>query len=120
MGHIKEPLLLIGKSSLCGSSRFPLLLSEWSFTICPTPYNRKYNVLSASLNLTFLPSFGYVSYEVRSMCGQLLSGHFSKAAISIKISILLINFCSFDLFCAILEKDNFIEILYIVLSCPIK
>ena len=38
---IKEPLLLIGKSSLCGGSGFPVLLSEWSFTICPTPYNRK-------------------------------------------------------------------------------
>ena len=34
MVHIKEPLLLIGKSSLCGSSRFLLLLSEcflWGF-----------------------------------------------------------------------------------------
>ena len=41
MMHIKEPLLLIGKSSPCGSSRFPLSLSEWSFTICSTPYNRK-------------------------------------------------------------------------------
>ena len=41
MRHIKEPLLLIGKSSPCGSSGFPLLLSEWSFTICMTPYNRK-------------------------------------------------------------------------------
>ena len=40
MVHIKEPLLLIGKSSLCGGSGFPLSLSEWSFTICPTPYNR--------------------------------------------------------------------------------
>ena len=30
---IEEPLLLIGKSSLYGSSRFPLSLSEWSFTI---------------------------------------------------------------------------------------
>ena len=28
MVHIKEPLLLIGKSSLCGGSGFPLLLSE--------------------------------------------------------------------------------------------
>ena len=46
MMHIKEPLLLIGKSSL----------SEWSFTICLTPYKRKLNVLSASLNKTF-PSF---------------------------------------------------------------
>ena len=42
MMHIKEPLLLIGKSSLCGGSGFPLSLSEWSFTICLTPYNRKY------------------------------------------------------------------------------
>ena len=55
MMHIKESLLLIGKSSPCGSSGFPLLLSEWSFTICMTPYNCK-NVLSASLNKTF-PSF---------------------------------------------------------------
>ena len=41
MMHIKEPLLLIGKISLCGGSGFPLSLSEWSFTICVTPYNRK-------------------------------------------------------------------------------
>ena len=34
--HIKEPLLLIGKSSQYGSSGFPLSLSEWSFTICNT------------------------------------------------------------------------------------
>ena len=41
MVHIKEPLLLIRMSSLCGNSGFPLSLSEWSFTICPMPYNRK-------------------------------------------------------------------------------
>ena len=41
MVHIKEPLLLIGRSSPSGGSGFPLSLSEWSFTICPTPYNRK-------------------------------------------------------------------------------
>ena len=41
MMHIKEPLLLIGKSSPCGSIGFPLSLSEWSFTICLTPYNHK-------------------------------------------------------------------------------
>ena len=41
MMHIKEPLLLIGKSSPCGGSGFSLSLSEWSFTICLTPYNRK-------------------------------------------------------------------------------
>ena len=39
--HIIEPLLLINKSSPCGGSRFPLSLSEWSFTICLTPYNCK-------------------------------------------------------------------------------
>ena len=44
------------KSSPCGGRRFPLSLSEWSFTICRTPYNRKSNVLSASLNTAF-PSF---------------------------------------------------------------
>ena len=54
MEHIKEPLLLIDKSSLCGGSRFPFSLSEWSLTICLTPYNRRLNVLSASLNKTFL------------------------------------------------------------------
>ena len=41
MVHIKEPLLLIDKSSLCGGSGFPFSLSEWSLTICVTPYNRK-------------------------------------------------------------------------------
>ena len=44
--HIKETLLLIVKSSPCGVSGFPL--SERSFTICPTPYKRKNNELSAS------------------------------------------------------------------------
>ena len=39
--HIKEPLLLIDKSSLCGSSGFPFSLSEWSLTIYLTPYNHK-------------------------------------------------------------------------------
>ena len=56
MVHIKEPLLLIGNSSPCGGSGFTLSLSEWSFTIYPTPYNRKIKCLSASLNKTF-PSF---------------------------------------------------------------
>ena len=40
-------------SSLCGGSGFPLSLSEWSYIICLTPYNRKENMLSASLNKTF-------------------------------------------------------------------
>ena len=36
------------------------------------------------------------------------------------ITNLLICFCSFDLSWPILEKDNFIENMYIVLSCLIK
>ena len=55
MVHIKEPLLLIGKSSPCSdSSGFPL--TEWSFTIrlfCHITINE---MSSASLNKTF-PSF---------------------------------------------------------------
>ena len=41
MVHIKEPLLLIGKSSPCGCSGFPLSLSDWSFTTYLMPYNCK-------------------------------------------------------------------------------
>ena len=48
MVHIKEPLLLIRNSSQCGGSRFPLSLSEWSFTICLTPYNPNWVVLSST------------------------------------------------------------------------
>ena len=39
MVHIKGSLLLRDKSSLCGGSGFPFSLSEWSLTICMTPYN---------------------------------------------------------------------------------
>ena len=39
MVHIKDPLLLIEKSSPCsGDSWFPLSLSEWSFSIFLTHY----------------------------------------------------------------------------------
>ena len=38
MMHIKYPLLLMGKSSPCDGSGFPLSLSEWSDAIL---YNRK-------------------------------------------------------------------------------
>ena len=41
MVHIKEPLLLIGKSIPCRGSGVFISPSEWSFTICLTPYNRK-------------------------------------------------------------------------------
>ena len=41
MVHIKEPLLLINKSIPCGGSGFHFSLSEWSLTICLTPYNHR-------------------------------------------------------------------------------
>ena len=41
MVHIKEPLLLIVKSSLCDASGFPFSLTELSLTIYLTSYNRK-------------------------------------------------------------------------------
>ena len=55
MVHIKQPLLLIGKSRQCGGSGFPLSLSH-SFTICPTPYNHKIKCVECVVNKTF-PSF---------------------------------------------------------------
>ena len=74
------PLLLIGGSSPCsGGSGFLLLLSEWSFTICPTPYNRIKNVLSASLNTTFRSVFADVCgvYFVHRSYFVFLICHFS-------------------------------------------
>ena len=53
-GAYKRTLLQIRKSSPCGGSRFPLSLSEWSFTICHITINKMCS--SASLNKTF-PSF---------------------------------------------------------------
>ena len=42
MVHIKDSLLLTGKSSPCrGGSGSLLSLSEWSFTMCPTSYDCK-------------------------------------------------------------------------------
>ena len=40
-GAYKRTLAVDRKSSLCGGSEFPLSLSEWSYTICLMPYNRK-------------------------------------------------------------------------------
>ena len=55
--HIIESVLLIGKNSPCsGSNRFPLLLSEQSFTKNVRQMSVKKNVLSVSLNKR-LPSF---------------------------------------------------------------
>ena len=60
MVHIKDPLLLIGKKVHVVPAVGFLSLSEWSFTICLTPYKCvNKNLLSASLNKfpSFLPSY---------------------------------------------------------------
>ena len=42
MVYIKDLLLLIGKNTAYnGGNRFPISLSEWSFTISPMPNNHK-------------------------------------------------------------------------------
>ena len=57
MVHMKDQLLLIGKSIPCREdSGFPLSLHEWFFITCPMPYNPKYSVLSVSLNKHVLRS----------------------------------------------------------------
>ena len=71
MVHIKEPLLIIGKSSPCsGGSGFPLLLFEWSFIICllnshkikcaergnPLLHYMSYSFLLAARVLLYAPS----------------------------------------------------------------
>ena len=53
-------------------------------------------------------------------CESMGTAILSPAVISIKISNLLICFCSYKLSCTILEKYNFIENMYIVLYCLIK
>ena len=61
-------------------------------------------MLNVSLNKTF-PSL-YL-YWVRHLYVTSFLRHFCKAAVSVKISNLLICFCSFDLSCPILEKIQF-------------
>ena len=58
MVHIKEPLLLIGKSS-----GFPLTIRV-VFTICPTPYNRKIKCVECvvKLNTSFFNSMCRVRF----------------------------------------------------------
>ena len=68
MVHIKEPLLLIGKSGQCGDSGFPL-------TICVVLYRRYITVFSASLNKKkFLSFLLKVSLCKESAMSQNLNG----------------------------------------------
>ena len=69
MVHIKDPLLLIGKNSHCGSNGFYLLLSEWSFTICMMPYNHKCVNCIVKLNISFFTT----SVTKASVCTTVMS-----------------------------------------------
>ena len=53
----------------------PHMVPEWSFTICPTPYNYKLNVLSAWLKIFYFSSFclhpaatGFMCWDVINQC----------------------------------------------------
>ena len=89
MVHIKEPLLLLVKSSVCGGSGFPFSLSEWSLT----PYNRKQNVFSASLNKTF-PSFLQGSLfmweQFQDSYNRMFHAHRSNAGIALVVLRILL------------------------------
>ena len=65
MMHIKEPLLLIGKSSPCCGSGFPLSLSEWSFTICDSPDTDVFVNLFFHVNKTWQLQKLYIKLDNR-------------------------------------------------------
>ena len=83
MVHIKDPLQLFGK--------VPHVVAAMGFLSCylnaPLSYNRKSNVLSASLNKTF-PSFLHVSCH-RDLLHNVLRNTFS--VIIIWFIVLLLN-----------------------------
>ena len=59
----------------------------------------------------------WVHHAMLKMLVIIFLHHFSRSSVSVKISNILIRCCSFYLSCPILEKENFINILYcIVLS----
>ena len=60
---IKEPLLLIRKSSPCsGSSRFPVLLSEWSFTVNKNVLEGRKEMFYLTTHSTHL--FSYMALDI--------------------------------------------------------
>ena len=65
MMHIKEPLLLLGKSHSYDSNGFPLSLSEWSFLM---PYNRKCVECISFLDLVILHRINSRSSQCSTMC----------------------------------------------------
>ena len=68
MVHIKEPLLLIDKSSLCGGSGFPFSLTEWSVDkLCWVRREIKHFSLSLSLSLALSSPFSVLTPLIPDM-----------------------------------------------------
>ena len=59
-------------------------------------------------------------YNIQIFGKIILFNYSTTTILSIMISYFRICFCTFDLSCSILENNNFIENVYIVLSCLIK
>ena len=69
-------LLLIWKSSRSSSTRFPLLLFEWSCTICPTPFNHfhlSFNLVTAQFD--HILQVGQIYHTLRSLFTEWSSLH---------------------------------------------
>ena len=102
MVHIKEPLLLIGESSLCGS-RFPLSLSEWSFTICLTPHKCVECVVNYNI---FLPSY----CQWFSHCSTKIDLQLFYVTIINDNILWIYKYFYLDLFWFIETEDGFIKV----------
>ena len=63
--------------------------------------------LSSMIPVLFLYLY-IIYYIILFLCD------FCQAAVSVKISNFFVCFCSFDLSCPILEKDNFIKFFYCI------
>ena len=70
--------LYVGSIPHDSDSKFHISLSEWSFTICPMPYDRKEDVLSVSLKhlslvhlSIHLPTYSYI--QTSSICSPIYS-----------------------------------------------
>ena len=81
-----------------------------ALTVLPSPFVHLSFVksLTCSFSLCILhTSYSYV----------IILHHFSQPSVSVKVSV-LVCFCSFDLSCSVLEKDNFIK--KNILYCLVK
>ena len=92
MVHIKEPLLLIDKSSLCDGSGFPFSLSEWSLRCHYTksnPIDDHSNISSKTLQKQNFKPLGHYT------CMQCGTSHLQKVQENILSHIILATYRKF-------------------------